>query len=258
MHQGSIRLLRLAIPLLSLVFPVSAASLKVNLPQQQVSFDYQQPTSLEQLLGDVHQRAVKEQPDRSVWQYVSWQAQLFDLTKQAEIESQKQAVLMRLQQLQNEYPNSGAKSILNQLQAMKFKSRQWVSLDFDDVQSQLDANPILAGQFELNLFPRDNSVYFLGAVKKPQSLSHKARWFLSDYFEHIGSVKLDAASGSYALVVQPTGEVQIAQYGIWNFQPHFIAPGALVWVPFDNLPSDYQSLNADIAQLLSNKVSYSQ
>lgn len=252
MRRGCIRLL-LAMAFQSPLFSAYAVPLSVELPQQQVKFEYPQPVSLEQLLGDVHKKAIEQQQD-----YQPWQAQLFELSKQSLIDKQKQQIFAKLQQLQADYPQSGASQILQQLQAMQFQYRHQVSLDYDYVQSQLNANPILQGQFQLNLFRRDNAVYFFGAVKKPQLFAHKARWYLSDYFQHIGSLKLASADNSYAYVVQPTGEVQTAQYGGWNFQPHFIAPGALVWVPFTDLPSEYQSLNAEIAQLLSNKVSHPQ
>jgi hypothetical protein len=59
-------------------------------------------------------------------------------------------------------------------------------------------------------------------------------------------------------VIQPDGKVMEMAYGIWNFQPHFLAPGAIVYVPFKSLPSDFSTLNQEIADLLRHKVNHNE
>ncbi|MCL9775452.1 capsule biosynthesis GfcC family protein [Vibrio methylphosphonaticus] len=252
MLQGCKKLLT-ASALLLLAFPSIAtdlsAGLSVSLPQQSLRLDYNQPTRLEQVLKDTRKQASNQQH-----QLESLQAQLFDVNKQPQIESQKREVLAQLQQLNLEEPTIGADKLIAQINAAEFKYREFTSLDYDVVQSQLKRNPLLDGQYQLNMATRDPHLYFFGAVKQVEQPLHRSQWFLADYFKVLGQLRLDSASTSLALVIQPDGHINTAHYGNWNLKPHFIAPGATVFVPFDSLPSQYASLNQEIAQLLRHKV----
>ncbi|GAL24204.1 YjbG polysaccharide synthesis-related protein [Vibrio variabilis] len=182
------------------------------------------------------------------------QAQLFSIDKAASLELQVQQVVNKLYALQQQDPNLGADKLLKQIQESQFLYREFTSLDYDVVQSQREGNPLLSGNYQLNIGPRTSNVVFMGAVKKQESVTQRAQWFLADYFKSIGDFRLDSASPSTAWVIQPDGKVLQANYGIWNFQPHFIAPGAIVYVPIKSLPSEFASLNQDIVQLLRHKV----
>ncbi|MGF1779783.1 capsule biosynthesis GfcC family protein [Vibrio nomapromontoriensis] len=239
--------------LLLLAFPSIATdlstSLSVSLPQQSIRLDYNQPTRLEQVLKDTQLQASNQQQ-----QLEPLQAQLFDLQKQALIDEQKRSVLNELQQLHLEEPQIGADKVIAQIESAEFKYREFTPLDYDVVQSQLKLNPLLDGEYQLNVAARDPHVYFFGAVKQTEKPLQRSQWFLADYFKALGKLRLDSASTSLALIIQPDGHINTAHYGNWNFKPHFIAPGATVFVPFDSLPSQYASLNQDIVQLLRHKV----
>ncbi|MGF1747105.1 capsule biosynthesis GfcC family protein [Vibrio cionasavignyae] len=252
MLQGCKKLIT-ASALLLLAFPsiatVLSVGLSVSLPQQSIRLDYNQPTRLEQVLKDTQLQASNQQQ-----QLEPLQAQLFDLQKQALIDEQKRSVLNKLQQLHLEEPKIGADKVIAQIEAAEFKYREFTPLDYDVVQSQLKQNPLLDGQYQLNITTRDPHLYWFGAVKRSEQLRLRSQWFLADYFRAQGKLRLDSASTSQALIIQPDGHIDTADYGNWNFKPHFLAPGALVLVPFDSLPSQYASLNQDIAQLLRHKV----
>lgn len=235
------------------VFPASSTELSVMLPQQSVRLEYPQPARLDRVLKDANNQAqlAKVQLD-----YV--QAQLFSSDKQAIIDSKKAQVVAQLKALQAQEPSVGADKVLAQLDSFQFHYREFTSLDYDLVQSLRDGNPQLVGNYQLNIGARHNKVSFLGAVKQPERVSHQAQWFLADYFKALGNVRLDSASHSAALVIQPDGKVMEVAYGLWNFKPHFLAPGALIYVPFKSLPSEFSTLNQEITDLLRHKVNHNE
>ncbi|MGR5094937.1 capsule biosynthesis GfcC family protein [Vibrio maritimus] len=230
-------------------FYAFSTELSVVLVEQSIRLDYPQAARLETVLKDTHAQALlTNMPLESL------QAQLFSSDKVALIESQVNQISSQLTALQLQDPDLGAENLLEQIQESQLLYREFTSLDYDVVQSQREGNPLLSGNYQLNIGPRNDSVIFMGAVKKQESVSQRAQWFLADYFKSIGEIRLDSASPSTAWVIQPDGKVVEAHYGIWNFQPHFVAPGAIVYVPFKSLPSEFGSLNHDIVQLLRHKV----
>lgn len=238
-----------------LLLPVSAFSsfaatqLSVLLPHQQLRLDYSEPVRLERVLNDLHQQAREKG-----FELEPIQAQLFDSDKQSVVDELKRSVLNELRQLDTEAPELQAYRVVSQLEEASFHYREFTSLDLDVVQSQVQKNPQLQGHYELRYGARQSRIQFVGAVKKTEEVNHRAQWFLADYFKALGSVKLPEANPSVAHVIQPDGHVQTVLYDYWNFQPHFIAPGAQVFVPFDSLPSKYETLNQDIVNLLRHKV----
>ncbi|MFS1909703.1 capsule biosynthesis GfcC D2 domain-containing protein [Vibrio sp. 10N.286.48.B7] len=225
--------------------------LSVLLPEQGVRLDYDQPARLETVLKDVQVQAANEGVN-----FAPLQAQLFDIEKQAKVEALKQSVLSQLAMLQDEDPEQQANLVIAQINAAEFHYREFTSLDYDVVQSQLKQNPLLNGQYQLNIGVRNDNVNFVGAIKHVESRPHREQWFLADYFRALGEVRLDSANDSEAIVVQPDGHIQTAAYANWNFIPHFLAPGALVVVPFQSLSSQLSTLNDDLTQLYRHKVTH--
>jgi hypothetical protein len=244
------RIKRFAIAVLAFVSaPLFANQLSVLLPNQSIRLDYGAPARLETVLRDAHTQAVQRKLN-----YIPIQSQLFATDKQSLIDAKKQELITRLQELAISEPDVGAEKVEQLLKQSEFHYREFISLDFDKVQSQIVTNPLLSGHYQLVMTSRKNDVHFVGALSRPATVSQQAQWFLADYFDALGELKLDSASSSIAYVIQPDGEVQVARYGNYNFQPHYIAPGATIYVPFDSLPSKFESLNQDIAQLLRHKV----
>ncbi|USD60293.1 capsule biosynthesis GfcC family protein [Vibrio sp. SCSIO 43140] len=235
--------------LLACPFFAVSAELSVLLPEQSVRLEYSQPTRLETVLRDTHSQALKNRTSLD-----SVQAQLFSLSKQSIIENQVDELVKKLESLQQQEPEIGANYLLEQIQQFSFKYREFTSLDYDVVQSQHEGNPLLTGNYELNIGPRNNQVIFMGAINKIEETPHRAQWFLADYFKSMGHIRLKSASESIAWVIQPDGNIQQTDYGLWNFKPHFIAPGAIVYVPTKSLPSEFESLNKDYVELLRHKV----
>ena len=61
------------------------------------------------------------------------------------------------------------------------------------------------------------------------------------------------ADNTQIAVIQPDGFVQMTEFTLWKNNPVYLAPGAVVYVPFSSLPSELSSLNESIIQLLRNK-----
>ncbi len=248
MLQGRIKQLLLA-TLLCAPLPAIAAELSVLLPNQGVRLDYPQPVRLETVLKDVQKQAQAKQV-----RLEPIQAQLFDSKKQVIVDEMKQQVLSQLSDLAQIKPELDTQSISEQINVSKFHYREFTSLDYDVVQSQRKGNPLLTGSYQLNIAPRINNIYFLGAVKKAEEVKQHAQWFLADYFDMLGNIKSEAAYDGTATIIQPDGKVMEAQYGAWNFKPHFIAPGAIIYIPIKSLPSELETLNQLIVQLVRHKV----
>jgi hypothetical protein len=252
MLQGRIKQLLLT-TLLCVPLSSIAAELSVLLPNQGVRLEYPQSARLETVLKDTQKQAQTKQVSLE-----PIQAQLFDTDKQPLIDEKKQRILDQLTALNQQEPKIGADKLIQQIQVATFHYREFISLDYDVVQSQLTGNPLLTGTYQLNVAPRTITIEFVGAVKKAEHIKQRAQWFLADYFKTLGSLRLESADDSVASIIQPDGKVIIAQYGSWNFTPHFIAPGALVYVPIKSLPSEFETLNQDIVQLLRHKVNHNE
>lgn len=249
--------------------------LTVELPVQGITLQYSQPTRLEQVLTDANANGALG--------YFPLSAQLFDRNAQPQIDNVKQQVLDKLKHLALQEPQ--AKSVLKQLESFDYQARYFVELDQNAVMSQADKNPLLVSKkpaaastqsamalkkpasqgvsaksteqqhFELYLTARPTSVNVVGAVKQAQTLPVVEHAQLDNYLTRLPKGQLlDIADNSTAFVIQPDGQVNEISYAYWNSKPAYFAPGAIVFIAFDSLPSEFSTLNQDIVELLRHKV----
>ncbi|MFA0399526.1 hypothetical protein BCT09_09150 [Vibrio splendidus] len=109
--------------------------------------------------------------------------------------------------------------------------------------------------FELYLTARPTSVNVVGAVKQAQMLPLVEHAQLDNYLTRLPKGQLlDIADNSTAFVIQPDGQVNEISYAYWNSKPAYFAPGAIIFIAFDSLPSEFSTLNQDIVELLRHKV----
>ena len=95
----------------------------------------------------------------------------------------------------------------------------------------------------------------MGAMKESVTMNLIEHGTLNDYLDALPNGFVgESADKSVAYVVQPDGVVQTIQYAYWNEQPVYLAPGAIVFMAFYSLPSEYSTLNQDIVDLLRHKV----
>ncbi|UTT85789.1 capsule biosynthesis GfcC family protein [Vibrio pelagius] len=251
--------------------------LSVELPVQGVTLNYTQPVRLEQVLNDANANGALG--------YFPLSAQLFDRNAQQQVDTLKEQVLEQLNQLALQEPQ--ARSVITQLESFDYQARYFVDLDRNAVISQPEKNPLLvskdmsllkngslskeealesaslhvseqpnqAQRFDLYLTSRAIDVTVVGAVKQTHKLTLIEHGQLDNYLSKLPKGELlEIADKSTAFVIQPDGHVDEISYAYWNTEQAYFAPGAILFIAFDSLPSEFSTLNQNIIELLRHKV----
>ncbi|PTO75717.1 capsule biosynthesis GfcC family protein [Vibrio splendidus] len=254
----------------------------IELPLQGVTLEYKADVRLLQVLDDAN-ASFNENASGSIG-YFPLSAQLFDKTNteanesnkatevnqvtesNKDIEAKKRNVFNQLEAFSVEEPE--AKLVKQQLASFQYLNRVFIELDRNAVISQSDKNPLLVSSshtnkpsasqtqaFSLYLPQRPTSIQLMGAMKESVTMNLIEHGTLNDYLDALPNGFVgESADKSVAYVVQPDGVVQTIQYAYWNEQPVYLAPGAIVFMAFYSLPSEYSMLNQDIVDLLRHKV----
>ncbi|MDH5923285.1 capsule biosynthesis GfcC family protein [Vibrio splendidus] len=245
----------------------------IELPLQGVTLEYKVDVRLLQVLDDANAsfnaNASSNENASSSIGYFPLSAQLFDKTNiqaSESIEAKKRNVFNQLEAFSVEEPE--AKLVKQQLASFQYLNRVFIELDRNAVISQSDKNPLLVSSshtnkpsasqtqaFSLYLPQRPTSIQLMGAMKESVTMNLIEHGTLNDYLDALPNGFIgESADKSVAYVVQPDGVVQTIQYAYWNEQPVYLAPGAIVFMAFYSLPSEYSTLNQDIVDLLRHKV----
>ncbi|MDD1827095.1 capsule biosynthesis GfcC family protein [Photobacterium sp. ZSDE20] len=253
----------------------------IELPLQGVTLEYKANVRLLQVLDDAN--ASSNVNDNRGIGYFPLSAQLFDKTNteanesnkaNQAIEAKKRNVFNQLDAFSVEEPE--AKLVKRQLASFQYLNRVFIELDRNAVISQSDKNPLLVSSsntnksssaaikrastsqtqaFSLYLPQRPTSIQLMGVMKESVTMNLIEHGTLNDYLDALPNGFVgESADKSVAYVVQPDGVVQTIQYAYWNEQPVYLAPGAIVFIAFCSLPSEYSTLNQDIVDLLRHKV----
>ncbi|MGF1903794.1 capsule biosynthesis GfcC D2 domain-containing protein [Aliivibrio salmonicida] len=223
----------------------------VTLPNQNTQLNYPQPVRLEQLIKDVNKQT----------DFYHLGAVLSDSNQQKTMNEIYSDIMNALSSLsrqtslfsaRNTFKQS-AMQITTQLSKHTFVDRIFTSFDVDLLRINDKMNPLIAGKYQLILHPRPTNVSFFGAIDSENSLllpliEHAT---IDDYLEKVPLSPFADTSTIY--VIQPNGDVQTTEFSIWQNKTVYLAPGATVYVPFANLPTDFHTLNDSIVQLLRNK-----
>lgn len=233
--------------------------LSVELPVQGVTLNYTQPVRLEQVLNDANANGALG--------YFPLSAQLFDRNAQPQVDNLKAQVIEQLNQLALQEPQ--ARFVITQLESFDYQARYFVDLDRNAVISQPEKNPLLvskssaleleqsnqAQHFDLYLTPRPIDVTVVGAVKQAHQLKLIEHGQLDSYLSKLPKGELlEIADRSTAFVIQPDGHVDEISYAYWNSKQAYFAPGAILFIAFGSLPSEFSTLNQNIIELLRHKV----
>lgn len=242
----------------------------IELPLQGVTLEYKANVRLLQVLDDANASG-------SIG-YFPLSAQLFDKTNteaneanesnkaNQAIEAKKRNVFNQLDAFSVEEPE--ANLVRQQLASFQYLNRVFIELDRNAVISQSDKNPLLVSSsnankpsdsqtqmFSLYLPQRPTSIQLMGVMKESVTMNLIEHGTLNDYLDALPNGLIgESADKSVAYVVQPDGVVQTIQYAYWNEQPVYLAPGAIVFMAFYSLPSEFSTLNQDIVDLLRHKV----
>lgn len=250
---------------LSLEQKAQEPQLSVELPVQGITLNYSQPVRLEQVLNDANVNGALG--------YFPLSAQLFDFNAQQQVDTLEAQVIEQLEQLALQEPQ--VKSVIAQLESFDYQSRYFVDLERNVVISQPEKNPLLvsknisyskemalesdkpnqAQRFELYLTHRPTDLTLVGAVKQAHKLKLIEHGQLDNYLSMLPKGDLlEIADKSTAFVIQPDGHVDEISYAYWNSKQAYFAPGAILFIAFDSLPSELSTLNHNIIELLRHKV----
>ncbi|MEZ8028834.1 capsule biosynthesis GfcC family protein [Enterovibrio norvegicus] len=189
---------------------------------------------------------------------VYWQgAGLFDKANTAEVDALKTAVTDNLNTLQEAWQDDAEKhasvtALSTFLAEAHFQSRIPVPLDEDFYLSGTKVNPLVQGDLMLVLPSRPNNVWVIGAVTEITDADFQPDYVADDYVNIAET--LNTFGISDVTVIQPDGQLETHQTAYWNQIPKNLAPGAMIFVPFQGLPSALSSLNRDIPRLLQHRV----
>ncbi|PTP86676.1 hypothetical protein CWO04_10125 [Vibrio splendidus] len=263
--------------------------LTVELPVQGISLQYSQPTRLEQVLTDANTNGAlgyfplsAQLFDRNAQpQIVNVKQQVLDKLKHFSLqEPQAKSVIKQLESFdyqaryfveldQNAVMSQADKNpllvskkptVASTQQAMASKqqataSKQSAMALKKPAPQGVSAKSTEQQHFELYLTARPTSVNVVGAVKQAQTLPLVEHAQLDNYLTRLPKGQLlDIADNSTAFVIQPDGQVNEISYAYWNSKPAYFAPGAIIFIAFDSLPSEFSTLNQDIVELLRHKV----
>lgn len=127
------------------------------------------------------------------------------------------------------------------------------TVDPDITRITPNTNPVLKGNWHVQLPKRPTNVTVLGAVDKPGDYPWGERHAASDYIQQ---AKVDTLGISHVWVISATGER--AQYPIayWNHQHRDILPGSVIYIPLPSKTIKGQAIapNQHVLTYLQNRL----
>lgn len=210
--------------------------IKIQLLQPEITLEYGDPVRLSQLLTDA-QKQVN-------YQVYPLGISLISPTKQRHIDEQKRLIFSALDKINTK----DAQRIAEQLESLHFVYREKVETRLQQVRTIKKDNPLLAHDYVLSIPTRPALIRLITPKQIPTPLVKQlpnAR--LKDYMTP------DIAGAHYdsAWVIQADQSIQYISGIQWKGQNHYLSPGSIIFVGLDNAPDQYQHLNQDIAQLLT-------
>ncbi|WP_170107716.1 capsule biosynthesis GfcC family protein [Photobacterium lipolyticum] len=224
-----------------------------------IQLTYSSPVRLDQVLNDGlnHIKTLPSQRVHASPQAVFWTgAALYDQQQAKQMQQQKQQLLSQLERLAQAWQDdreqvSAVNALKESLTKLKLAHRIMQPLDPDLVRMQPSLNPLLNGEYQLILPARPTSILVLGAVKQSKNILWQERSDAAFYLDQ--AQPTSDADNSNVWVVQPDGVTKQHSIAYWNHKHQDIAPGAIIYMGFDSLPSDFTTLNQDIVNLLRNR-----
>ncbi|MBD8514410.1 capsule biosynthesis GfcC family protein [Photobacterium sp. CAU 1568] len=240
--------------------------------EKELQLRYPQTVRLDRVqqdaLANIYQLSTKSDNTAQAlyWQSLYWSGSFLwkaDHPAKQAIALQQQSVDRQIRALADHwrYRHPAASETLIQL-AQSLASpipgeRIFLPLDSDRVRIVPDNNPALNGPFVLRFATRPNTVKVTGALKLPAgntaeiSLPWQERQDAAGYLKQIQA--LAVANRDYVWVIQPDGKAEQHSIAYWNRQHKDIAPGAILYLAFTDLPASAKSSNSQIIHLLSQR-----
>lgn len=217
----------------------------ITLPMQQVILQYNQSVRLDRVLLDAQQQA--NQANHLNTYHEGYR--LFSSAKADKAQELYASVKERLNALlNNDTYRIAAKQLLTQLSEYQYGYREKLNLDVDAVRLKPELNPLLPGQFQLELAQRPDSIALFG-LSEQQHMTFNANFTVADYIARSRSPH--KKHHSYAWVISPEGEITHVGYANWNNAHSHLKPGSALLVGFNSSDQGMVQLEQDIATLVS-------
>lgn len=222
------------------------APLTVHLPALSLNLTYPSPVRLSQVLSDT-QASIQTKGNFSVFWLA---AQLLEPNKNEQVTVLKNELITQLTRLSQTKPKTKVKAdqLIKFIHANDFNYRHFISLDNDFVRIQPQLDPLLEGHFILKTPGRSDQIRIVGGKEINQRVEQIAQRSIADYLKSIPLP--DTSNTSFVYIIQPDGVVNRASNVYWQHTATFFAPGATLFIGFDALPTQFASLNQQIADLL--------
>ncbi|MEJ2767029.1 capsule biosynthesis GfcC family protein [Photobacterium sp. MCCC 1A19761] len=218
--------------------------------EQQLQLRYTQPIRLNQILEDSRQNLHRMTKDAAP-SPIYWLGASIHLNR---IPPGKERVMSQLQALAQHWQGENKNAVfllIERLQSLTFQQRVFSMVDYDQIRITPSLNPLITENMLLILPPRPKDILVLGAVSSPQQIFWRERTSAREYLTQLSL--LDNPENSEVVVIQPDGIVEHHPIAYWNHEHRDIAPGATLYLGFQNLPSGFASLNEDIINLLRHR-----
>lgn len=171
-----------------------------------------------------------------------------DADKQRQINTRYHSVIERLNtMIANNDDANVAQLLLKQLAQWQYKPRALINLDLDAVRLDKTRNPLLSGNYILQLCNRPAHITLVGLVTQESFIVH-SNYSIQNYLRN--KKRLSAADNSYVWVIEPNGHAFKTGYAYWNDEHAKIKPGSLVFMGFNSSRTRLKTLEQDIIFLL--------
>ncbi|MFG0729893.1 capsule biosynthesis GfcC family protein [Photobacterium damselae] len=129
--------------------------------------------------------------------------------------------------------------------------RLWQNLDYDFIRLNIAHNPQLQGEYQLILPTTPKDVLVVGAIDTPTMVQWQPRISAAELLTQVNVI--DEHNRSQISVIQPDGQVESHSIAYWNQNHKDIAPGATLYVHYEQTLNLHRDLNQFVIQLLQNR-----
>ncbi len=227
-----------------------------------LSASFTSPTRLSEILtqASAFLRASQKTPSRMTHasDSIYWPAAgLFDDTQAERIHSKLKKIERQLKGLEKHWTHSPEKvralqSLRAFIKSSQFKTRLLKELDEDLYLSGGIFNPLLHGSMTLILPSQPTSVWVIGGVKRNTALPFISGKSINQYLERVP--ELYQFNVNDVVIISPNGITETYGVAYWNTEEINVAPGSLIFVPFQDLPPRFSSLNDALCALFQDRV----
>lgn len=215
---------------------VLAQSIKINLLQSETVLEYVSAPRLSQVITEA-----AEQTDYAIYPLG---VTLISPDKQALIDEKKRSIFTILEGLKNQQ----AAQILKHLKKLHFVHKEPSNTLLRRIRTDKKLNPLLSKNYTLSLPIRPDYIRLITPMRESTSLvKYLPNTSLKEYL----TKKVAGDSYDSAWIIQANQDTRLVSNIQWQSKKYYLSPGAIVFVGLSNLPSKYQTLNQDIAELLS-------